>query len=958
MCDITFSIRDFIPTFPDREIKGMAALIAARKEFTMKDEDVTSDPILREHQVLVQRFLSPLSPVNGMLFYHELGSGKTCSAAAVAEIMKNVNVRGSQRPPALIIVSNRTLAKEFRRQIVEVCTKDEYEDPKDLKKYYRIVTREAFTNRLSDPSKYNDRVIIIDEVHNLRAGKTYNKIKTFLHKVKRCKVILLTGTPLWDHPKDYASIMNLILPTDEQFDESQFNHKYYNGEELTTEGADIISDRSRGRVSYVQSAESDARRIHMGDQTLDGVQLTRHIKVVPSVARGVQLEAILARPVNVTTNDNEMRQSEVHDANFVWPKSRFGGVTDGVNGFQNYAMVKGGKKEHLGLNTSQFPNIIEQLGDTLEDLENFSSKFATILRYIRDNPREKVFIFTNLVVGSNALLFALMLQKYLKYRWIKTADQADGKQPTFAVITSHESSTHTPTTITEMIERFNQYDNRYGEYVQVIIGSTMMAEGFTLKDVRQVHIMNPHWNLSRTDQAIGRAIRYHSHEHLPEDERYVKSFYHVTIADLTPRTDDTTVNIDLDMYRVAEEKDYKNAQIRQILKKVAIDCYLRPHEAPHLEDGSRECDYTLCNYKCETPEDETILDELDNPTYTLQYAKPEIQRLVTKIKSLFSQNTAMRFEDICKEVDGETLLLVAALDHIIGHKIPIRNSYGFLNYLKEDHDVYYIDTEYGPTKYMSSIYAADPFVTQRLSLKDYLDVILFRRDRELMKNLTKDGCPNLASIGDQLSMDTKVMMLEHIYTSTGGDPSDREIDFLRELIEYTSGGTVLEVQGIGLVHNLYGQSKMRVWDQNTQTWDYLTDEKDIQTVINEIQHHEESDMFTEFLFHGKVVNDDRLILTADPETKKLKGKGMRAAFAPALDLLTYLDQLNALKEPSNAPTRIQMIRDLSKMGKSEYIKNMDTGKLRRFWAYRKQSKKELADLLFKHLRDRNMIIYE
>ena len=48
------------------------------------------------------------------------------------------------------------------------------------------------------------------------------------------------------------------------------------------------------------------------------------------------------------------------------------------------------------------------------------------------------------------------------------------------------------------------------------------AQGLDLKGTKLVQILEPHWNSARVDQAKGRAIRYKSHDHLPEDERHVE----------------------------------------------------------------------------------------------------------------------------------------------------------------------------------------------------------------------------------------------------------------------------------------------------------------------------------------------------------------------------------------------------------------------------------------------------
>lgn len=57
--------------------------------------------------------------------------------------------------------------------------------------------------------------------------------------------------------------------------------------------------------------------------------------------------------------------------------------------------------------------------------------------------------------------------------------------------------------------------------LHVLMVTAAGSEGIDLKGTRHVVILEPHWNPSRTDQAIGRACRINSHAALPEEERNV-----------------------------------------------------------------------------------------------------------------------------------------------------------------------------------------------------------------------------------------------------------------------------------------------------------------------------------------------------------------------------------------------------------------------------------------------------
>jgi hypothetical protein len=77
------------------------------------------------------------------------------------------------------------------------------------------------------------------------------------------------------------------------------------------------------------------------------------------------------------------------------------------------------------------------------------------------------------------------------------------------------------------LQLFNSKDNMFGQRCLVLMITQSGAEGISLKNVRQVHIMEPYWNNVRVNQVIGRARRVESHIDLPKDQQNVKIFQYV-----------------------------------------------------------------------------------------------------------------------------------------------------------------------------------------------------------------------------------------------------------------------------------------------------------------------------------------------------------------------------------------------------------------------------------------------
>ena len=173
--------------------------------------------------------------------------------------------------------------------------------------------------------------------------------------------------------------------------------------------------------------------------------------------------------------------------------------------------------------------------------------------------------------------------------------------------------------------------NINGDIVKVVLVTSAGSEGLDFKCIRQVHIMEPWYNMSKVEQVLGRAIRNFSHKLLPFLERNVQIFLHSTILE-----DEDVESVDLYMYRRAEHKAKKIGKVTRLLKENAIDCFVNSaqlnfnyknfenmHVKQILSDGqeienltvgdvpySSNCDYQeSCYYSCvnKTP---VVVDEL------------------------------------------------------------------------------------------------------------------------------------------------------------------------------------------------------------------------------------------------------------------------------------------------------------------------------------------------------------
>jgi hypothetical protein len=103
--------------------------------------------------------------------------------------------------------------------------------------------------------------------------------------------------------------------------------------------------------------------------------------------------------------------------------------------------------------------------------------------------------------------------------------------------------------------------------IQVIIGSPAMKEGVSLKNCTEVHLLDPYWNKSITEQIIGRALRFCSHIDLSKKNRVVNVYHY---AATTPKIR----TVDQYIMHLSEMKHMVTSKFEALLKEASVDCSL------------------------------------------------------------------------------------------------------------------------------------------------------------------------------------------------------------------------------------------------------------------------------------------------------------------------------------------------------------------------------------------------
>lgn len=739
--------------------------IVTKKEFAIERlrrvEPLPSAPgeYLR-HQKYIARYMSVYDE---LLLFHEPGTGKTCTAVAAVEMLRNANEKTIKS--AVVCAKGEGLTKNFLQELMFTCTDgryipDNYESLTELQKtvrlkksanqFYYFKTFETFAKELSKltdngiRNRYEDTIFILDEAHNLRdfdededdedvtAAKSakeatakeatkeatataiattkrrnfdvYSELHRLFHVLQRRKIILMTGTPIKDTPDEFASLVNLILPLDKQIEVKTFVKRYFNKNNMLVDKSGL-AETIKGRVSYLVSATTTVQKRFVGSEKYGKLE---HFIVSVSEMSDFQSEAYK----RAYTEDKGIYVQARQASLFVFPDGSYG-----QKGYNRY--IK---------NKNELVKLMTEVRGNLGALQKYSAKYAQVVDVIISPPeKSKHFVYCQYVNGSGAIVFSKILEAF-GFRSAVGNETSKGKR--YALCTRN---TATSKQIQRMVNRFNADDNVDGEYISVIIGSRVLNEGFTLKNIRNEFILTGHWNYAEIAQAIARGWRLGSHDtQLARGDLDV----HVDVYQCVSVSSNKKIpSIDLELYVTSERKDVVNRQIERLVKETSFDCPLAIKRNKILGyDGQRECDYQSCDYQC----DGSIGLPLDDSTYNMLKEVKDKTKLDVRnrLMEIFAVSDKYGIDDLYRHFGGDhnREAILEAIVALIGTAELFYTSHGFPRFLRMNGNELFLSTDPNADNgLMSKVYARILEPVQNIPFSKILD------------DLYSDALPDLVS---------------------------------------------------------------------------------------------------------------------------------------------------------------------------------------------------------------------
>jgi hypothetical protein len=861
---------------------------------------------LMPHQMFVKNFLSENTPYNGLLLYHGVGTGKTCSAIGISEEQRKYNIQNNISQKIIIVASPNVQTSFYNQLFDEKKLKKDGEqwnlntcvgklllqeiNPANvngmdkaniisliknlIKKHYifmgyiefgRYIGKRIDVSELNADEEtkeilkkrrinkyFDNRLIIIDEVHNIRisddnSNKQVAKLLTEVAKKSmNMKLLLLSATPMYNSYSEIIWIINLLnindnrstIKTNRVFDkDGNFIEK---GDENSESGLELLQRKMIGYVSYIRgenpyafpfriypetfSPEHSITNVSVPKKQFTGIVIENpmeHISVYNTNMGIFQLNAFkkmmeeLPEKTNNTFKNKKIEDMENIGYTMLQKPIQATTILFPTNDDTDYGLGKEGFTSLMKFRTTTSPKPMkfdyEYKPETLknhgrifqiDNIKKYSGKLHSIANCIMKSTGI-VMIYSQYIEGT-IIPICLMLEEMglkrfssskiqsnslfkdndipaIDYKEMKpknkVTDSIAFSAAKYCVITGDSHFSHNNN---EDIKTIVDENNKYGELVKVVIISRAAAEGIDFKYIRQVHIVDPWFNMNRPEQIIGRAVRNRSHCLLPFKERNVEIYLH-TAQDKSLKYETP----DMYLYRFAENKAKLIGNVTRVMKSISVDCNLNISQTNFSIEkinaisenkntiitlstkGNVEykigdkpfteiCDYKdNCEYTCFSTK--PVPDKIKYTTYNKSFALSVYSIIVNRIKQLYRSNFIYKQNDLIKEIninrDYPNEQIFYVLYNIVNNKSEvIIDKYGRQGHLINKQDYYAFQPNDIVDEDISTFERSVPVDYKRSHIKMEGNII---DEVKIVKDVSKT--PDFVSIMDKLQEATSLI---------------------------------------------------------------------------------------------------------------------------------------------------------------------------------------------------------
>jgi hypothetical protein len=327
-----------------------------------------------------------------------------------------------------------------------------------------------------------------------------------------------------------------------------------------------VTGENRPRPNKFKISEKEAQKLEEGKDQLKNIKGSDSVLNVQKYLKS--LELYINSFDDYLLEHSEMDKKEKHNI-----------LVD----FENYKKYD---------NFNEFHKKEPKKSNLYDAMHKCSAKMICIIFNLLKS-QGPVLVYSNYVLMEGLEIFKI----YLKYFGFSAYENINKGKDFFRYIEYHGGISKEQRS--KNIIDFNNVENITGKNIKIIMISPAGAEGLSLENTRQVHLMEPYWHEVRMNQMIGRAIRYCSHKNLPQKDRQVDVFRYKSI-----RSKNNKWTTDQIIEDLARSKDSLIQSFLDTLKEAAVDCNLFKSHNMMVDE-----------YKCFQFEEPSLFDEQIGPAF-------------------------------------------------------------------------------------------------------------------------------------------------------------------------------------------------------------------------------------------------------------------------------------------------------------------------------------------------------
>lgn len=578
-------------------------------------------------------------------------------------------------------------------------------------KHHKVIGHKTIRYSLTIQQKgllevFSDRMLVVDEVHNIRSlgdsaptKLVSDAFQTLLKFVRHMKLLFLSGTPMYNDPVEILFIINLLNINDGQSalkKKEVFNKRG----DFIEGGAQKLLFKSNGYISYIRgenpykfpykifpndyNSDKSLKKMVYPRKQFNGLSISNPIQHLDlyvtrlSASQQKGYEQILRKKIDKLSSRESERFASTESFKYTILQDPLNALTlclnddngrvyTGKDAFNEVVVFSEDKYSYIDDSKRVFR--YEMIGE-------YSSKIKSILDAIQES--EGIILIYSQYLDAGLLPFALALEEMGYKRNSSSKNKSLLNIPAQEIVGSYAMITgdvRFSKSNKEELQLLNHYDNINGDLCKVVLISQAGSEGLDFKNLRQLHVLEPWYNLNRIDQIIGRAIRHCSHKDLKLKKRNCQIFLHASSIE------EDIECVDMMMYRISEEKSKKIGKVQKLLKSISVDCLLN-HEQQNFANLEEElritlsnkqkikfqvkdqnysaiCDYDICEYTCHSNVEPT--NEVNNSSYDYQHMIRE--NVIKQLKKLYQKQHVYKKKqiiEILQDINKHT-----TLEHIL-----------------------------------------------------------------------------------------------------------------------------------------------------------------------------------------------------------------------------------------------------------------------------------------------------